>query len=70
MEDIKKLLKTPFDDLKEYCIQNYQEECSKIANELFCNWCINCNGKEYYLTFWGKGIRKNPHHQISFVKNC
>lgn len=49
MEDIKKLLKPPFDDLKEYCIQNYQEECSEIAKELFCNWCINCNGKEYYL---------------------
>lgn len=51
MKDIKKVkvLEKPFDNLNEYKIQNYQEECSKIAKELFCNWCINCNGKEYYL---------------------
>lgn len=49
MENIKQLLEKPFENLKEYDIQNYQEECSKIAKELFCNWCINCNGKEYYF---------------------
>lgn len=41
MGNLEKLLTNPFEGEK------FLSE--KIAEELFCNYCINCNGKEYYF---------------------
>mgnify|MGYP003292429639 CR=1 FL=1 len=37
----------------------FQKTCSDIAKDLFCNYCINCNGREYYFAemefyYWEK----------------
>ena len=45
MEDLIQSLTNPFDGLEKK--DEFQNKCFDIAKNLFCNYCINCNGKEY-----------------------
>lgn len=49
MEEIEKLLTNPFNEVKENDLKGFQDKCKDIAEDLFCNYCIKCNGKEYYF---------------------
>ena len=49
MEDLIQSLTNPFDGLEENDLKGFQDKCKTIANEMFRNYCINCNGKEYYF---------------------
>lgn len=46
---LEELLTNPFEGLKENDLNGFQANCQTIAEDLFCNYCINCNGKEYYF---------------------
>ncbi|MBO6050998.1 MAG: agmatine deiminase family protein [Bacteroidales bacterium] len=49
MEELKLLLENPFDKLEENDLNGFQDKCKDIAEKLFCNYCINCDEKEYYF---------------------
>jgi hypothetical protein len=49
MEKLIEKLTNPFDGLKKNNLTDFQAECKKIAEDLFRNYCINCNGTEYYF---------------------
>lgn len=56
MENLKKMMENPFEGLTK---DEFQDKCSEIAQELFCNHCINCNGKKFYFAeiefyYWDK----------------
>lgn len=44
-----KTLENPFDGLNAENLEDFKNRCSEIAEALFCNFCINCNDKEYYF---------------------
>lgn len=46
-EELKKLLTNPFKGLEGN--DKFQSKCFEIAKDLFRNYCINCNDKEYYF---------------------
>lgn len=49
MEELKKLLTDPFNKVEKNDLKGFQAKCKDIAEDLFCNYCIKCNGKEYYF---------------------
>ena len=49
MEELKKILTDPFDKVEKNDLKGFQDKCKDIAEDLFHNYCINCNGKEYYF---------------------
>lgn len=56
MEKLIEKLNNPFDGLSK---EEFQDKCFEIAEDLFCNYCINCNKKEYYFVelefyYWEK----------------
>ena len=48
MEEIKKILKNPFDNLKGNH-ENFQKACSDLATKLMKEFCIQCGNKKYYF---------------------
>ena len=74
MEDLKDLqeLLTKFGAVKKESLQN---ECTKIAESLFCNYCINCNGTEYYFAeiefyYWQKNVWDEKWNRVTYPRNC
>ena len=49
MEKLKELLTDPFNKVEKNDLKGFQDTCKDIAQDLFCNYCINCNGNEYYF---------------------
>ena len=47
MEDIKKVLEKPFEEL-EGNIEKFQKECSSIAKDLFNMYCIKCGNENVF----------------------
>ena len=49
MEELTEMMTNPFDGLKEDDRDGFQRKCSMIAEKLFRNYCLNCNGIDYFL---------------------
>lgn len=45
MEEIEKLLKNPFNEVKENDLKGFQDKCLEITNELFKYFCIQCGDR-------------------------
>lgn len=43
------MLKNPFSGLTKGNVNDFQQECARIAEELFSGYCIKCNDREYYF---------------------
>ena len=76
MEKLIEKLTNPFDGLTK---DEFQDTCSDIAEDLFCNYCINCNGKEYYFgeiefyywdnKYWNEKWNRMTYPRISEAKD-
>jgi hypothetical protein len=71
MEELNKILTNPFDGLTTKALQN---KCREIAESLFCNYCINCNGTEYYFAevefyYWQKDKWDEKWNRITYPRN-
>ena len=70
-KELEEMLTNPFDGLTE---KQFQEQCDKIAEELFCRHCINCNGKEYYFAeiefyYWNKRKKKKKWNRVTYPRD-
>ncbi|MBQ4478884.1 MAG: hypothetical protein IKS33_00815 [Bacteroidales bacterium] len=75
MEYIERLLTNPFDELDGSDLKGFQDKCKEIAEKLFCHYCINCNGKEYYFTeiefyYWNKRIWNKKWNRLTYPRIC
>lgn len=71
MENLIEKLKNPFDGLTK---EEFQEKCSKIAKTLFNDYCINCNGKEFYLAeiefyYWEKNKWDDKWNKVTYPRD-
>ena len=71
MEKLKELLTDPFDGLTK---DEFQDKCFGIAKDLFGNYCINCNGKEYYFAeiefyYWEKGKWDEKWNRVTYPRD-
>ena len=70
MEDIKIILEKPFEGLTK---DEFQDKCLEIAQELFCNHCINCNGKYFYFAeiefyYWDKDNWNEKWNRVTYPR--
>lgn len=68
---MKEKLNNPFDGLTK---DEFQETCSDIAIDLFCNYCINCNEKEYYFAeiefyYWEKEKWNEKWNRVTYPRD-
>lgn len=71
MENLIEQLKNPFDGLTK---DEFQGKCDKIANTLFSDYCINCNGKEFYFAeiefyYYEKGKWEEEWNKVTYARN-
>ncbi len=72
MEKLKKLLTDPFDGLTKDKLKN---KCRNIAESLFCNYCINCNGTKFYLAevefyYWQQNKWNKNWNTVTYPRIC
>lgn len=72
MEDLIKLLENPFDNVKTK--DEFQKKCEEIATKLFNDYCINCNGKEFYFAeiefyYWQKEKWKEKWNKVTYARD-
>lgn len=75
MEKLEKLLTNPFEQVETGDLNGFQQRCFDIAKELFCNYCINCDGKEFYLAeiefyYWQKKNWNNKWNRMTYPREC
>lgn len=71
MEKLIEKLKNPFDELTK---GEFQGKCFEIANTLFRDYCINCNGKEFYFAeiefyYWEKMKWDEKWNRITYPRD-
>ena len=71
MDILIEKLNNPFDGLSK---KEFQDKCFDIANDLFSNYCINCNGKEYYFAeiefyYWEKREWDEKWNRVTYPRN-
>lgn len=71
MKKLIEKLKNPFDGLTK---EKFQDECFDIANTLFSDYCINCNGKEFYFAeiefyYWDKDNWNEKWNRITYSRD-
>lgn len=71
MEEIKEILENPFDGLTK---EQFQNKCFDIATKLFCNYCINCNGKQFYFAeiefyYYQKGKWEEDWNKVTYARD-
>lgn len=71
MENLIEKLEHPFDGLTK---DKFQYKCFDIAKDLFENYCINCNGKEYYFVeiefyYWEKNKWNEKWNRVTYPRN-
>lgn len=71
MEKLIEKLKNPFDGLTE---DGFKSTCFNIAKELFSNYCINCDGTEYYFAeiefyYWNKGKWDEKWNRVTYPRD-
>lgn len=69
------MIKNPFDKLVINDSYSFNKKCSEIAIDLFCHYCINCNGKEYYFAeiefyYWDKDLWNEQWNRITYPRIC
>ena len=72
MEKLKVLLTNPFDGLAKDGLKN---KCREIAESLFCNYCINCNGTKLYFAevefyYWQQNKWNKNWNSITYPRIC
>ena len=72
MEQLYEWLMNPFDGLSKD--EDIQEKCLKIANELFNNYCIKCNGHELYFAeiefyYWQKEQWEKEWNKVTYPRD-
>lgn len=70
MENLIEQLKNPFDGLTK---DEFQGKCFDIAKTLFSDYCINCNGKEFYFAeiefyYWDKDNWNEKWNRITYPR--
>lgn len=70
MEKLIEKLTNPFAGLNK---DGFKNKCSEIANTLFCDYCINCNGIEFYLAeiefyYWDKSEWNEKWNRITYPR--
>lgn len=70
MEKLIEKLKNPFDGLTK---KEFRDKCFKIANILFCDYCINCNGNEFYFAeiefyYYEKGKWEEEWNKVTYAR--
>jgi hypothetical protein len=75
MEELKKLLTDPFDKVEKNDLKGFQDKCFEIAEDLFCNYCINCNGEKYYFAeiefYYYEGRNFNEKwNEVTYSRKC
>ena len=71
MDKLIEKLNNPFDGLTK---DEFQKTCSDIAKDLFCNYCINCNGREYYFAemefyYWEKEKWNEKWNRVTYPRD-
>lgn len=71
MEKLIEKLKNPFGGLTE---DGFESTCFKIAEELFRDYCINCDGTEYYFAeiefyYWNKGKWDEKWNRVTYPRD-
>ncbi len=71
MEEFKSKYANPFEGLTE---DKFQGKCAKIANDLFNNYCIKCNEKEFYFAeiefyYFQDDVWNQDWNQTTYPKN-
>ena len=68
-------------DLNPFCglkptddVTKINDQCKKIAEKLFNNYCIKCNGTEYYLAeiefyYWSKDEWDKDWNKVTYVRD-
>lgn len=71
MEKLIEKLKEPFDGLTE---DGFESTCFKIAKELFRDYCISCDGTEYYFAeiefyYWSKDKWDEKWNRVTYPRD-
>lgn len=69
--DLIEKLNNPFNGLSK---DKFQDKCFDIAKGLFDNYCINCNGKEFYFAeiefyYWEKNKWDEKWNKVTYPRN-
>ena len=71
MENLIEKLINPFAGLDK---DEFQNKCNEIAKTLFNDYCINCNGKEFYLAeiefYYQEKNKWDDKWNMYFVNGC
>lgn len=73
MEKLIENLKNPFDGLQPNDEKGFIGKCSELAEELFNNYCIQCNKIEYYFAeiefyYYEKGKWEEEWNQVTYAR--
>lgn len=71
MDNLIEKLSNPFDGLTK---EKFQDKCFDIANTLFSDYCINCNGKEFYFAeiefyYWEKRKWNEKWNRVTYPRD-
>ncbi|MBQ4407711.1 MAG: hypothetical protein II852_11985 [Bacteroidales bacterium] len=71
MEEFKSKYTNPFEGLTK---DKFQGKCAEIANDLFNNYCIKCNEKEFYFAeiefyYWQKGEWNEKWNKVTYARD-
>ena len=73
MVKLEELLANPFNGLLTR--DKFKTKCDEIAKTLFCNYCINCNGREFYFAeiefyYWHKDKWNKDWNRVTYPRIC
>jgi len=69
------MIKIPFEKLENNDSVGFQKKCREIANDLFCNYCIKCNEKEFFFAeiefyYWDKNHWNEKWNRATYPRIC
>lgn len=74
MEELIKMMTNPFSEIEKGDKVVFWNNCSKIAKEMFCKYCILCDGIEYYFSeiefyYFEKGKWEEDWNKITYARD-
>ena len=74
MKELLELLENPFDMVSKGNRNELQKKCDIIAQELFRNYCIKCDDKEYSFAeiefyYYEKGIWEEEWNKVTYARD-
>ena len=74
MENLIEKLKNPFGEFTQKSEEKFQKRCFDIAEELFNNYCIQCNKTEYYFAeiefyYYEKVKWEEEWNKVTYARN-